>query len=99
LQHEKRGSVYAYKRELDAWLESKKHLIEPKPGNAGSRRDRKLWLAVAATALMAVVLGAWWTARSPRFGRPSFSSIAVLPFENLSHNPAEEWFSDGIPRP
>ena len=34
LQHEKRGSVFAYKRELDAWWNARRKLVEPEPQEA-----------------------------------------------------------------
>jgi TolB-like protein len=56
--------------------------------------NRKLRWAAAALILTALMPVAWLAAmHSPK---PAFSSLAVLPFDNLSHNPDEEWFSDGM---
>ena len=63
LQHEKRGSVYAYTRELDAWRASRSIVDDatdrPQPGFLSAHR---LWLSMAAVALIAVgvAAGIWW---------------------------------------
>jgi uncharacterized protein (TIGR02996 family) len=59
--HQKRGSVYAFKAELDHWWKK-------------SSRDGHIH-------------------HTPK---PSRVMVAVLPFENLSGNPAEDYFSDGL---
>ena len=57
--------------------------------------DRRMVLAGGAAATVAVVgAGAWAFLRST--SAEAANSIAVLPFANLSGNPAEAYFSDGI---
>jgi len=99
LQHEQRGSVYAYRSELDAWWESRKPSLEavlPAAPPAPVVISRKPNWILAATAIgllaiVAVVLGL----RGPA-ARPVVSSILVLPFNNLSPSSTEDWFSDGM---
>jgi len=49
-----------------------------------------LAIAVAAGAVLAI---RWWPARNPGY---HFRSIAVLPLENLSGDPSENYFAEGI---
>ena len=58
-----------------------------------SRLGTRLWLAVALAGL-AVALAAtgWWWAQ--RKSEPI--AIAVLPLENLGHDPASDYFADGL---
>jgi TolB-like protein/DNA-binding winged helix-turn-helix (wHTH) protein len=65
-----------------------------------TRRPRG-WLRLAALVAgglaitMAAGIGAWkWTAR--RSSDPHISALAVLPLENLSRDPDQQYFADGL---
>ena len=75
-------------------------LDEPPPIHA---RISRVWIVlsgVAAVALLlsivAVTLGLWQKRQSSQPTMPQVESIAVLPLDNLSGNPAEEYFVDGM---
>ncbi len=55
------------------------------------------WIALTAALLLAA-LAYWVWQRSATRARPSSEKavLAVLPFDNLSHDPEQEFFSDGL---
>jgi TolB-like protein/DNA-binding winged helix-turn-helix (wHTH) protein/Flp pilus assembly protein TadD len=68
----------------------------PAPSPAG-----RLWLWIAAGTLLAAGLGTWgwraWRHRVPDPAAiPAIRSLAVLPLENLSGDPSQEYFADGM---
>jgi TolB-like protein/Flp pilus assembly protein TadD len=81
----------------------------PEP-DAGELKDiisaprSKRWLSgiLALAGMVALVAGAWYVGREsvgrPTVGEASVSSasIAVLPFANMSADPDQEYFADGI---
>ena len=50
--------------------------------------------AAAGTVLLAV--GVWWALDSGLVGHSDYTSIAVLPFENMSGSAEDDYFSDGL---
>ena len=64
LHHDKRGSVYAYRWELDAWRESRKQLLEVETSPAEAvRAPRRWWWAVAGLVLASTVAAGYWVLR------------------------------------
>jgi eukaryotic-like serine/threonine-protein kinase len=60
-----------------------------------SSRVRLAWAAVIVVVMAG--LGFWLLWRSPPAGpQPEIRSLAVLPLENLSGDPAQEYFADGM---
>lgn len=74
---------------------------EGPPGPAApAERWRRWWIgAVATAALLAVLVAVGpssWRGRLFGRGERPIRSVAVLPLENLSGNPAEDYFADGM---
>jgi TolB-like protein/Tfp pilus assembly protein PilF len=106
--HRAKAAIYAYKREIDAWwrdgherLKQIKDLQEQRPAASVLRR-RGAWLVAGTVLAAALVAILWWNVRSlrERLGggppRGRIESVAVLPLENLSNDPAQDYFSEGI---
>jgi len=71
-------------------------------GRAGGRFRRGfLWAAAGLLLLvLAALAGVWWrrAGRSSGEAAPAIASLAVLPLENLSRDPEQEYFTDGMTR-
>lgn len=98
--HVKRGTVYAYPDELDAWLASRgggAALKEPEDAVDAPPPRRSPWrlgLALSGAALLMLAGAAWILV--PRYLRPGEVALVVLPFVNEDAEPALEPLSDGI---
>src|SRR5882724_461267 len=104
LHHSRLGSVYAYTTELDAWRR------ERAPGPAtrdlaatqAPQTVESVWklITLAALGLVLAAALAWlWRQRSaeqPASAISPIRSIAVLPLDNLSGNPEQNYLADGM---
>lgn len=110
--HERRGSVYAHSSELDAWLQSRKlHLEEEEREHRAETSEEaetehqpkerpwaRRWLVLSGIAVLALMAVTYVTIRSrtERATRPKIQSLAVLPLRNLSGDPTQDYFADGM---
>ena len=71
----------------------------PKAESRTAKRSRRILpFAALVLVLFAVALGGWWLFREAGTGpgtKPSLS-IAVLPFDNLSGDPSQDYFADAF---
>jgi TolB-like protein/Flp pilus assembly protein TadD len=79
--HHKQESVYAFTEKIDAWLKSRRKAESPGPGPGP-----------LTPGLLPALAGI--SKHEPSSGRPIM--IAVLPFRNLTSNPAKEAFADAL---
>src|SRR5688500_10051863 len=64
------------------------------PPRVPSRQKRKAgWIVFGALVVAFIAFGVWLNPQQP--ARPQHFRIAVLPFENLSSDPANGFFTDG----
>ena len=58
---------------------------------------RLAWTLSGAAMIVVVAVAGWlWKRDSTKPGVPQIRSLAVLPLENLSHDPEQEYFADGM---
>jgi TolB-like protein/Tfp pilus assembly protein PilF len=110
--HDRMGSVYASTSELDAWVQSRRLSLEQEekelraeppadeevdvPATGTSRA--RLWMVLGGVAVLALIAVTYVMARG-RAGhttQPIITSLAVLPLDNLSGDPAQQYFADGM---
>ncbi len=107
--HHKRGSVYALSSELDAWRQSRKLRLDEEPvleapadldGQQTTVPGGRRWFVLsAAVVILAALLTLVYVATRSRAGdagRPKIRSLAVLPLQNLSGDPSEDFIADGM---
>ncbi|HUF24617.1 MAG TPA: protein kinase [Vicinamibacterales bacterium] len=89
------GRRYQSARELAAALTA---LTAGTPSSAmfAARRPRTALVAVALVAA-AAGLGVWWALQSrAREARPAIRTVAVMPLQNLSADPDQDYFAEGL---
>ncbi|MET0215520.1 MAG: tetratricopeptide repeat protein [Vicinamibacterales bacterium] len=108
--HDVRGSVYAFRSELDDWLESRRLRLEQEADRRTAETaesfvpafhhrkpiGRHWLLAGAMTALVAAATYLLLSDRVATTRAVGVRSLAVLPLQNLSADPAQEFFVDGM---
>ena len=71
--------------------------VPPSPGV--QRSSGRIWLIAGLAVTVTVLITANWGRLRNSFRRstaPQIQSLAVLPLENLSRDPSQEYFSDGM---
>src|SRR5882724_5919999 len=72
-QHDKRGSVYAYRWELDEWRESRRQLMEVENQPAAEVSSRRLWWVAGLALLVAASAGGYWILRRAQPGNAEYT--------------------------
>lgn len=98
--HKKQASVFAYRAEIDAWWHDDQLRLEQK--DHAAPRKRLAWWGVAVGVMAGLAVLLVLNVRGLRehvlgtTAVPAIRSLAVLPLENLSGDPAQDYFADGV---
>jgi tetratricopeptide (TPR) repeat protein len=98
LAHDKRGSVYAYTRELERWRESRRQLLEAEPAvpRALESRARWRWAIVGAVALTASAVGVWLVTRPSSVKPLNPEAVRLVQLANFGSNAGRVQIETGI---
>lgn len=98
--HKKQASVFAYREEIDAWWHDGRLHLEQKDHAAPRKRLVSWSVAVAVMTGLAFLLvlnvGGFRDRVLGTAAVPAIRSLAVLPLENLSGDPSQDYFADGV---
>ena len=99
--HKSKAAIYAYKAEIDAWWrnghERLKQVEDAQEQPAASSAGWAKRLSALGIILFLLAALAWgWKMLRPRLGVAQVRSIAVLPLANLSGDPEQQYFADGM---
>jgi TolB-like protein/Tfp pilus assembly protein PilF len=125
--HDRLGSVYGFRAELDAWWRGRGSALAQDQARAvetpatpatpengedsqpqvsldpvdqatpGHGRWARRWPVLAGMVALGVVVAIAYPTRVDRKGtKPGIGSLAVLPLENLSNDPTQEYVADGM---
>jgi TolB-like protein/Tfp pilus assembly protein PilF len=109
--HDKLGSVYAFRAELDAWWQTRRVRLEREEEQgsealAGAETARgaggtlfpRRWRMLAALGVLGLGAAVYLLieSRTDTATRPEVTSLAVLPLQNLSGDPTQDYFADGV---
>jgi pentatricopeptide repeat protein len=109
-QHDRRGSVYAFRSELDVWLETRRTRLKQDaesraldgvetfaPASAVRSLARLQWMGAAVTTALVLASIAYLFVSSRVATTPRMiRSVAVLPLQNLSGDSGQDFFVDGM---
>jgi TolB-like protein/DNA-binding winged helix-turn-helix (wHTH) protein len=97
------GTIPSASLRADSSLSSGQVLVSAlRTGASGARRPvKKAWLLLGGAAVVVVAIGLaaylrWSASPSPSQEPRSRIMLAVLPFQNLTGDPTQEYFSDGL---
>ncbi len=79
-----------------ARVEQQPHAASPARAIPRINRSSVLTLAAIVTTTLGLVVALNWTRIHDGGSRNRIESLAVLPLENLSHDPEQEYFTDGM---
>jgi TolB-like protein len=99
--HGERGTAYAFRTEIDDWWHNRQPRLEEQPETPVAVPLLRSWVVRSATALVALALIVLLYVGGSRFrshAKPlaGKATLVVLPFENLTGDPQQEYFSDGL---
>jgi len=108
--HDSRGSVYAFRSELDLWLETRRTRLKQDaempaldgvetlaPASALRSVARLQWMRAAVTTALVLASIAYLFVSSRVATTPrTIRSVAVLPLQNLSRDSGQDFFVDGM---
>jgi len=104
--HKTKAAIYAYRTEIDAWwrdghdrLKQIKDLQEDRLADATAFWKRP-WLGAGLAVATVLITFLAWNRGGWRFlganSSPQIQSLAILPLRNLSHDPEQEYFAEGM---
>lgn len=72
-------------------------LVSSRATESTGRGNRvSIWIAVAASLVLVAAVLMFWKFRSTTISAAKIRSLAVLPLENLSGDPSQDYFADGM---
>jgi Tol biopolymer transport system component len=82
--HDKRGSVYAFRSELDAWMRDRRPQPEEEPGTGPRRKvPAAALIALAATALAGIGIVTWTLTKQPPAPRELPADARITPLTDF----------------
>ncbi len=86
-----KGGYVPHFREVE--VEEEREVTASRPEAAPARSRTRFWIALGTAGFVVALaaFGLWW-----RLHQSEPIAIAVLPLENTSHDPANEYFADGL---